>query len=96
MISTICEVFGCTPTEAERQDLTLVRAILEYRDAREVLRIEKEGSDFEQRWLADHPGMAASLKALHDAQQTMYENAAMASAVSALREAEKERAIQGE
>jgi hypothetical protein len=96
VISTICEVFGCTPTEAEAQDLNLVRAILEMRDAKEVLRIEEEGSEFEQQWLAKHPGMAVSKLALLQAQDTMYENAAMAGAVAALRDAEKERSIQGE
>lgn len=67
---------------------------MEYRDAREVLRIEKEGSEWEQKWLAEHPGMAASLAALHAAQATMFKNPQMAAAVMALREAEKERAIQ--
>lgn len=75
--------------------MTQVRAILELRNAQETLRIEKEGSDFEQKWLAEHPGMAASLKALHEAQDTMYRNDALASAVYALREAEKENAIEG-
>ncbi len=96
MISTICEVFGCTPSEAEQQDLTLVHAIMEYRDAREVLRIQDEGSDFEKQWLVEHPGMAASLHSLHEAQKAMFENEALASAVQSLRDAEKERSIQGE
>lgn len=33
-LSAVCESFGCTPEDAERQDSVLVRAILDYRNAR--------------------------------------------------------------
>jgi hypothetical protein len=84
-------LFGCTPAEAENQDFTLVKSIMEYRDAREVLRIEKDGSDQELKFLAEHPGMAASLKVLQDTQVILYENPALMKAVEAVRTAQTEQ-----
>lgn len=91
----ICEVFGCTPSEAEEQDLSLVHAILEYRQVAEVLRIEQSGTDAEKQYMASHPEMAAALERLHQTQKTLYEHPALTAAVGAVRQAEKERAHGG-
>ena len=90
VISTICEAFGCLPDEAERQNWSLVKSILEYRSARDTLRIERDGSRSEKEWLAAHPDTAASLKALYDAQRTIYADPSLTSAIEVYRQAEQE------
>ena len=39
LLSTVCEAFECAPDVAERQDYETVRDVLEYRAAREAVRV---------------------------------------------------------
>jgi hypothetical protein len=89
----MCEAFECLPAPGgiEDQDFALMRGIVENRSVREVLRIEQSGSEQEKTYLTEHPGMAASLLAIKEAQQLVYSNPAMMRAVEAVRRAEKEQ-----
>ena len=67
-ISNICEAFGCTPAEAERQDARLVDEIITYRNARVALAAmdAKDVAVFEQ-----HPNLLTLLSKMTRAQLGM-------------------------
>lgn len=65
-MSEICEAFTCLPDEAERQDWTTVRAVLDYRNARaaRALFAERRFDD-----LARNPALLDMLALMHRAQR---------------------------
>ena len=66
----VCEEFGCTPDVAARQDLVLVRRILDYRAAtvaREKFNEKDKGAAFE--YLQAHPRLLEVLALMSRAQR---------------------------
>ena len=66
-LSEVCEAFGCLPDEAERQDQALVRAILDYRNAKHAIELFNQGDRGAQA-LQKHPQLLALLVEMHRAQ----------------------------
>lgn len=66
-MSIVCEAFTCTPAEAERQPWPLVEAVLEYRQARDVVELMKRGEDGAKS-LKENPGLLRLIDAMHRAQ----------------------------
>ena len=57
-MAEVCAAFGCSPDVAERQPWWLTRAVLDYRNAREAVRLFGAGDEgrkqlMEQRHLTD-------------------------------------------
>ncbi len=67
LLSTVCEVFGCPPEEAERQDWQQVHQILEYRLARRAVEVFNSGAKGIDT-MAEHPELMNILLAMHRAQ----------------------------
>ena len=66
----VCEEFGCTPDIAVRQDLVLVRRILDYRAAmlaREKFNEKDKGAAF--AYLQEHPRLLEVLALMSRAQR---------------------------
>jgi hypothetical protein len=68
-VSEICSAFGCTPSEAERQDGVLVSRILDYRNAKAAIDL-LNGGQAGAAELMKHPELADLLLEMHRAQGT--------------------------
>lgn len=66
-MSEVCSSFGCTPTEAMRQDWTLVCAVLDYRNAQAAIELFNAGSKGIEQ-LGKHPELGQLLLEMHRAQ----------------------------
>jgi len=67
VISIVCEAFGCTPDVAEKQDWSLVQAILDYRNAKVPLELMQQG-EAGAKAMAAHPDVMNPIGELYRAQ----------------------------
>ncbi len=65
LVSEVCSAFGCTPREAERQDIQMVRAVLDYRNAKAA--VEMFNSQEGRKELAKHAALGDLLLEMHRA-----------------------------
>lgn len=66
-VSEICEAFGCPPDVAERQDPRLVRAVIDYRNAKQAIAWFNDGERGQEQ-LAKYPELGTLLLELVRAQ----------------------------
>jgi hypothetical protein len=82
VVAEVCAAFGCTPSQALREEWTLVSRVLEYRNAREALRLFNGGPTGLAQ-LQQQPQLVALLLAMTRAangDDTLTESALLASA----------------